>query len=63
MKTRKHIQKLNNLFGQTRDEINQMVVEGHVRNADMSLDVWERACETVLSEAERCNTVDTRRKL
>lgn len=63
MKTRKHITKLNNLFGQTRDEINQMVVEGHVRNADISLDVWERACETVLSEAERCEVVDKRRKL
>jgi len=63
MKARKHITKLNNLFGRTRDEINRMIVEGHVRNADMSLDVWERACEKVLSEAERCEVVDKRRTL
>ena len=63
MKARKHIIKLNNLFGQTRDEINQMIVEGHVRNADMSLDIWERACEKILSEAERCEVVDKRRTL
>ena len=57
MKAKWHIVRLNNFYGQFRDELATMVEEGHIHQSFVNLSRIENSLSQLIAEIERSEFV------